>query len=548
MKRLFSIVLILSSALCLTGCTDIGGTTATHTPSTADQTVAGVDYTDTVLTDADVERWKTENNLDNNPCSMPGIIVSPYFTMTINGETIPVFAERTANGPHNIAYVLVDTGAANRVALDVEITTHTPRQNPVVLPESAGVTAAVSGTTVTARITDFGSFTFTFDKDSTNDGSALPLTVMVKPREPAPQADETQYFDPGTYSLFELYLYEPGLYYFRKGVYTIEGIRILNDDVQIYFEPGTLLVAKPLTTDDNGAPAAKSIFTCNGFTGVKISGHAVLDLSYRPSTGVIFAFEHLSQTVFRDLHVVNSNSWTCCFTNCTDVDIRDLLLIGYKTYSDGVMLSDCKDVTVSGCFVRTGDDAMEVKSTSAGSVRTENILFENNAVWTDKGIGYGCVYESNFSQKDVTWRNNSVGYALANWSSHLGCTTISIHGNNPTVEDYDMHFEDIEIYYSRCPVITLVMHKGGSIHDVYFRNIHAKEVVLNPRVSESYIDLIIKNEDGGPLLDFTLDRLYFDNISYNGTTLTRDNAATEIRFSVPADFPADRSILYVNTK
>jgi hypothetical protein len=181
-------------------------------------------------------------------------------------------------------------------------------------------------------------------------------------------------------------------------------------------------------------------------------------------------------------------------------------------------------------------------------VRTENILFQNNAVWTDKGIAYGCVYESNFSQSGVTWKNNSVGYALANWSQHLGCATISINGSDPTVEDFDMHFEDLEIYYSRCPVITLVMHNGGTIRDIHFENIHAKEVHLNPAVSKSYIDLWIKNEDGGPISDFRLGDLYFDDISYNGTILTHENADTEIRFSTPADYTADRGILHINTK
>ena len=228
--------------------------------------------------------------------------------------------------------------------------------------------------------------------------------------------------------------------------------------------------------------------------------------------------------------------------------IRDLALIGYKTYSDGVMLSDCRNVTVDGCFVRTGDDALEVKSTFDGSVRAENIVFRNNAVWTDKGIAYGCVYESNFSQSGVTWENNSVGYALANWSQHLGCATVSINGSDPAVEDFDMTFKGMEIYYSCCPVITLVMHNGGYIHDIRFSDIHAKEVHLNPAVSRSYIDIWIKNEDRGPLSDFRLSDLYFDNISYNGVSLTAENAEDEIRFSVPSGYEVDRGILHINTK
>ena len=337
-------------------------------------------------------------------------------------------------------------------------------------------------------------------------------------------------------------------YYFKKGVYEIDCIEITTGNVIVYFEPGTLLVAKPLTYDENGAPMAQHVISSYGQFGVKILGHAAIDISMRPRTNVIFSFTRMSLLEFGGFNVINSNNWTCCFTGCEDVVIRDLALIGYKTYSDGVMLSDCKNVTVDGCFVRTGDDALEVKSTSDGTVRTENILFQNNAVWTDKGIAYGCVYESNHSQSGVTWKNNSVGYALANWSQHLGCATISINGSDPTVEDFDMHFEDLEIYYSRCPVITLVMRNGGTIRDIHFENIHAKEVHLNPAVSKSYIDIWVKNEDGGALSDFKLNDLYFDGISYNDTTLTTENADTEIRFSVPAEYPVDRTVLHINTK
>ena len=521
-----------------------------RTDSTA-VTVHGVNYTDTVLSEEELGPWSRENSLNDEAGSRPGIIVSPYYTMAANGVEIPVFAERTANGIHNLAYIEVsDVSDDGSFVLDVEIGTHTERKNPVVLPESSGVAAAVNGKTTTARITSYGSYTFTYDKGLGNNGAELPLTVMVKPPELSEYTNyQTREITPGTYPLGELTLSKPGsLYYFKKGVYEIDCIEITTGNVIVYFEPGTLLVAKPLTYDENGAPMAQHVISSYGQFGVKILGHAAIDLSYRPRTNVIFSFTRMSLLEFGGFNVINSNNWTCCFTGCEDVVIRDLALIGYKTYSDGVMLSDCKNVTVDGCFVRTGDDALEVKSTSDGTVRTENILFQNNAVWTDKGIAYGCVYESNHSQSGVTWKNNSVGYALANWSQHLGCATISINGSDPTVEDFDMHFEDLEIYYSRCPVITLVMHNGGSIHDIHFENIQAKEVHLNSDVSKSYIDIWVKNEDGGALSDFKLNNLYFDGISYNETTLTAENADTEIRFSVPAEYPVDRTVLHINTK
>ena len=125
-------------------------------------TVHGVNYTDTVLSEEEIGPWSRENSLNDEAGSRPGIVVSPYFTMTANGVEIPVFAERTANGIHNLAYIEVAGASGDgSFVLDVDIGTHTERKNPVVLPESSGVAAAVNGKTTTARVTAYGSYTFT---------------------------------------------------------------------------------------------------------------------------------------------------------------------------------------------------------------------------------------------------------------------------------------------------------------------------------------------------------------------------------------------------
>lgn len=512
-------------------------------------TVSGADYTDYVPDS--LEAWLDENreNGKNGANTRPGIIVSPYYTLTINGTDIPVFTEKTTRSPHSFAYIDVANATdASSFSLDVVLTTHTTRKYPVVLPESAGVTATSDGTNVRAVITDYGTYTFTFDRRNGTGGSSYPLTLMVKPAETsvAPDTYNRVDFTPGTYPSDKTNLSQPNtLYYFKKGTYDIECISIAADNITVYFEPGTLLRARFLTYNDNGSPVYGSVFSSWGHKNVRILGRPALDVAMRERADVIFSFTRMEDMEFAGFNVCNSNSWTCCFTNCKDLVVRDLILLGYRTFSDGVMLSDCENATVSGCFVRTGDDALEVKSTSDGTLRTKNVLFTNNAVWTDKGIAYGCVYESNFDQSAVTWRNNSVGFALADWSAHLGCATVSINGSDPTVTDYDMGFENLEIYVTHCPLITVYMENGGTVRDIRFKNIHAKEAKLNTAVSNNYIDLIIKNADEGPLSDFTLGDLWFEDISWNDNTLTPENAATEIRFSVPSDYPIDEGILHI---
>lgn len=52
-----------------------------------------------------------------------GVIYSPYYTLTVNGEDVPVYATRSANGIHSFAYIDVEvTDKAKEFALNTEVT------------------------------------------------------------------------------------------------------------------------------------------------------------------------------------------------------------------------------------------------------------------------------------------------------------------------------------------------------------------------------------------------------------------------------------------
>ena len=515
--------------------------------------VEGVEYAAESVDDIDY--WSTENSLNNDACRLAGIVRSPYFEVRINAAEVSVFAERTTHGVHSFAYADI-YDAEDGMALDVEITTHEERTNPVVLPENAGVTATVQGKTVKARIVEYGAYTFTFDRDGVlKDGSQLPLTLMIKPREEpvVPAGYAVREIEPGEYPISEMtFTEENTLYYFKKGAYTIDGMEIPSNSV-VYYEPGCVFSVKPLTMDEaTGKPAVGDIISSKRTENVKILGRAAFDFSYRAGNDtnfrLAFSFELVKNLSVSGLNSVNSAGWTVCFTNCEDVSVRDLIVIAYRTYSDGVMLSDCKNASVSGCFVRTGDDAMEVKSTSSGSVKTDNVVFENNAVWTDKGIAYGAVYESNHDQRNVIWRNNSVGFALAQWTDHLGCTTVCMEGKSADVVDEDLHFENIEIYTSYCPVTTIVLHNGGTVRNIYFKKITAKYVSLNPDIFRGAIDLMVRNTDRGDIEDFQIKTLYFDYIEIGGEKLTNSNKTEMVTHKFADGFVFDYKYIRVDTQ
>lgn len=585
LKKICSVALCFATAFAvLPGCTNSADDSSpdssnTDKPKEETPVVCPVEYE--AYKPADFDEWARENydsagtTLLNRASTMPGIAESEYFSLEANGKEVPVYAEKTTNGVHSLAFIDLDGLSENPIfKLNLVIHTSEARTNPVVLPESSGVKAVATGKKVTATITDFGSFTFTFDRKSsysklTGDGSQNPLTVIVKRAEkPSFPADyQKKEFTPGRYTIDQTSFTESKtVYYFKKGTYEIEGMKIPSES-EFYFEPGTVLRIKDMTFDSNGRPVVNTFFSMNTAhsKNIKFGGRVAIDCAARNGSLTVYAEDKRSDGYtggasgvfdlsridgleFYGVHVVNSPTWTCCFTSDKNVTIRDITLVAYKTFSDGVMISDSNTVNVSGCFVRTGDDAMEVKSTSDGSVTMGNIVFENNAVWTDKGIAYGSVYEDNFDRKNVTWRNNSVGFALASWSEHLGCTNVHRKGENYSAVDENLRFENIEIYQTYCPVATIVMDYGGTIKNIYYKNITARYVdIAGNRNFRGPIDIVLRNYGNKDESYFTLKALYFDNIEIAGKKLTADNKEELVTTKINGDFEFEYKIIRVNT-
>jgi hypothetical protein len=171
--------------------------------------------------------------------------------------------------------------------------------------------------------------------------------------------------------------------------------------------------------------------------------------------------------------------------------------MSYRIFSDGIMLSDCTDSLVEDCFIRTGDDAAECKSTGNGSTRTDNVIFRNIAAWADKGACYGIVFEENYDTQNVVFENCSVGFSLPNWSDHLGCITVYC-GNNPRAVDHHIYFRDIEIYCTYCASAAFVAFEGN------MRDIYVEGMTTRYNYHEAPVFLWVRDADKASIGDLYL--------------------------------------------
>lgn len=475
--------------------------------TTAQRRVCGVDYTELTYKTRELDAWIDENsvNMENGPCTMDGIVRSPYFTLSANSVSIPVFMAKTTHDPHSFACIEVE--GEDEPELTLELALSNARKSVTILPESADAECELTnnGKSVSATIRGWGSFSFVFDGERDR-----PLTVLVKPVYDL-STDGASVIEPGDYDIITFDA--PGVYTFKAGVYNVEGLAVESDDVTVYFESGAHIICTA------GEPTTHFL-KCHCKNNVKFVGNGCFDLSRRgQGGGSTIDFFDCVNIEYSGIVVINAASWTNCFTAVDGLVVSDIAVIGYRTYSDGIMVSDCRDTSVKNCFVRTGDDGIEIKSTSNGKYKSENVIFEGCAVWTDKGIGYGVVYESNNDVSGVTWKNCSIGFASADWSWHLGALTISIEGSNEKISDRDIHFENIEIYKSKCAVVSIYMVNGGNVHDIYFENISCKTLELMSGNQKNAVELIIANPDEKPIDRFTMDKLYFKNVTVDGEKL-----------------------------
>lgn len=477
-----------------------------------------------------------ESDVSTNLPDENGVIVSPHYTLKINDETVPVYATRSAGGVHSFAYIDVRlTDKTKGFLLDVEIngselsTVFNKRPNGkepsvAVLPESAGVTASITNKTVKTQIKKYGSFSFAF-----NVSPEEALTLVVKPEEDVPSIfgeKNINYIEAGDYTGDKsddlIFKNKAEVYYFKAGKYKIDGISVPEESI-VYFERGAYLEVMP---GKHGYPLSAS-----KQNAVTVAGRGLIDYSaccggevpegYSNNKGGL-VFTECDDVKISGLTVINSQTWTLCLNDCEGVSVKDLMFFAYRVFADGVMLSDCKNAVVEDCFIRTGDDAFETKSTTYSGL-TDNVLFRNNAAWTDKAVAYGCIYESSHDTRNVRFENNSVGFAMGTWSNHLGSCVVQM-GNRKGAVMEKIYFKDIEIYFSANPAILNVYIGGsggrgegwGTVKNVYFENVTAKRnygAFLNVRTYDSENCFI------GPL--------YLDNIVSNGVMLTDLNYLNE---------------------
>jgi len=580
-KKIFTGLVLFASALGVAAC-NFGS--STETPSSSEElssessleessnratytTIKPISY-EGVYTQTDMTVFYAETKQQNgsswdNPRDY-GFVPSVWHTLKINDVDVPVYSTRCGYGIHSFAYVDVDTDGDLDLEAEVTLWDLPSLKSAIILPEKRNQPVKISGKRYSFKITEYSDSTICFGRTKIDPEYALTIYVAPERKAEVPQGMERVDINPGTYddndttvdipSLRDL---DPGkFYYFKKGHYYVNSI-LFPDNAVIYFEPGVYMEFRQ---DDD-----KSCFG-NAGTKVTVLGRCLCDFSKLmggdAKTKGAYNFSGLADSYLEGFLSINSNTWTMTYTNCDRVEICNNMLFGYRTYSDGIMLAGCTDSTVHHNFVRSGDDAIECKATSARVVEKNNLLYEYNTVWTDKANAYGAIYESNANITGVTFRHNSVGFAQSAWTDFLGCFIVYL-GTDYNAKWSDIHFEDSEVYSCNNTLMNITLttvnpyyygdqaatNYGGTIANIYWKNITlARHEKTNVDIHSLRIAAILNENNPNAIEHMNLGKFYVDNVNYLGTVLTKENhAENKSLISTPEDLGWRQSNIKWNT-
>lgn len=451
---------------------------------TAEETEAG-----------DVQSWQAEvftpNGNNNDMPTKNAVIHSPWHTLEINGTQVPVYTARCGKGSHSFAWVDV-VDHQDDFILEVKLAMHRTYAQCVVLPESREVDATIDGKNITSYIRNYGSFTYTFatsEEAAVTDPTMTPLTIMVTKEEKldVPAGYDVQYIDPGYHGNDELEFTDEYMYYvFRPGLHEICSINVPANSV-LWLEKGAYLKCSDRLLDPdnpNGGYNTQTAIHMQDCENPQVRGRGLLDMG--EVLGGDGKYKHVvnatrcQSPVVTGLTIINANTWTMCFYNNDDALMEYNLLLAYRTYSDGLMMSECRDSVGRYNFVRTGDDAIEFKGTGWGGAAVgSNCVYEYNDCWTDKGSGYCLTWESACDMENMTFRNNSLGFAQPTWSSGNNALDCRL-GTDAESRWGDVVFRDIEIYHVISPnvIITQMSGVGAILDNILFENITVKSTEL----------------------------------------------------------------------
>lgn len=392
-----------------------------------------------------------------------GVVISSDWRIIADNNEVPVFAVPvTRGGPHSFA----GFDYSDSLYTPVSVTAFPlgkKVQTVCIAPRSAGIQAEIAEDGIHFVIDQPVHVTITI-----NNEIEQPLTLSVNPpQEQIPAKNDKN------------------VLYYETGIHHVNYLDLQSGCI-LYLEPGALLIADPPKSTEKavnendwaGAKIYRDFIHGEKVTDIQILGRGIFDVSYLDwHNRSLLRFSDCERVSVEGVTFVGAGAWTLTLFRCDHVEINNVKMFSYRENSDGIDIVSSTNVTVRNSFIRTGDDAICLKSMALPPVcGGKNILVEKCVVWNDKVRCMGICCETRNDISDITFRNNDVIRSYADWTKELGALCIIVC-DKAVISN--VLFEDIRIEHEVHYATTLMIMKdfwskdqeAGHIKQIHFKNI-----------------------------------------------------------------------------
>ncbi len=302
-----------------------------------------------------------------------------------------------------------------KVHMRVEINDTTTLTDVVIRPLSYGIEPTVTGNTIEFDLEYSANYTLEYNDGKVTDAADNALHIFANPIEENPITadnvpENTIYIGPGVYSASAIPMKSNQTLYLAGGAYVYGQVRAENLE--------------------NITIRGRGIF----------SGE-IYDRRSDSEYTLPIELRFCKNVVMEGISILDPAGWAVTLYQSENVKVDNVKIITARGNGDGFSVQSCKDVTITGGFVRTWDDTLVVKNSDRGV--TENVTFNNVVVWTDLAQSMEIGYECDGATMDkITFKNITVihNYHKAAMSIHNAddAAITNVVYESITIEDAQM--------------------------------------------------------------------------------------------------------------
>ncbi len=463
-----------------------------------------------------------------------GVELSDQYSVRVEGCDVPIYniaipnatpAPRlngVAGNSDNASLALFDIDGK----VNIEVTSPQEIESVKILPASYAINYTTEGNTLSFSIDEPMHLTVEINGEWHKS-----LHISAKPFEvdlPDPNDPNVIYFGAGVHDVTSIVVGDNQTLYVAGGAYL--RFRADQDEKKVQLGNKEQLPPSILVMGENATIRGRGI----------IDGGGV----HRSKRRYLILVQDSKNISIEGVNFFDSSHWTMPIKNSDFVHVDNICLTGWRGNSDGIDISNSRDVLVENSFLRTYDDLVVIK-TFEGWGEAKNIHIRKCVLWNEiaHALSVGaevCEDVSNvlFEDCDVI---HDVGRETALRVYHCDSATIS-----------DVTFQDIRIEEARRLLSVWIgktrwshTPERGHIKNILFKNITATSAPIDPTLTgfqdaTDWKPYTIKDQASIEIWGYdkkhSVDGVTFDNVIIDDTTIDSSAITVQNEFINNVDF------------